>query len=853
MRDLPAGVLPPGSVALGTIVSTVAHLNCAIVAIPGRRPRPALYVTAFGNYGLGVRETKTLANNTLVVVLLLPDSPWDYVLGPASYLVSNPGRTPSDFAQQGSGTNFFSETVHSMPALSMIGLKNASGGTLGDLFSGEWAITNEFGAGVCVERFGVWMRVDEMCGFWTNMSDHSTRIAGQTIKVDTFGSEERNSFDDGELNRVYERALSPAESVGLKELEEFAKQFPTFSEDTGSNPFTEGSDPLVATEEPINGEAVMAPRYMEFDGRFGDMVQRFITLPNQGKTEYVQSDAARLTALLRERLGTDGSYLLESKSRICLHKSVDIPAPVRVKQADDRTKEISDSKHADDFDWSLDEYRSAGVVVQALEHHSYLANIESYRSFRGRDDWALNQAEISENLPANAPPERLWANAPATEDVDLHIDREPKKFFHSTAGFDILDDGSVKIWDAWGSEIVMSGGNIFVSCSGDIYELPGRNKITWAPGDIVQRSGENLELSTSRGDVRIKSERNVSVLSGNSGEGGTLIENRGTNDEFTTEPGQSTVLSGVSIKSSTPVYVDGSGVRVVASGGGSDPGIHLDDRSGLFDIRTTGQVLLESDTAVLMRIGDATHTFDSTSVVFNALQVFMAGDAIVRNFVSVGDGVLVFDGDIAAYGGSIFTDGDIAANGTVAAFGGVTGPLLGELEEEPVPALGSDAEGVASDDKSESQLTADEFITRFDDQLSNLADAVNAFDLLLTEQSGLFESVRPLLSFSFRLDEDYTLGHNEFWLPEPMWQRRMRQGSAGVKWDEPTVTSPDGTQTMPHPGLQTWSTNGKQLSVDSDVFNDTLTGAAKTDSVDADPEAEIKEISLTDYITNTQE
>ena len=100
-------------------------------------------------------------------------------------------------------------------------------------------------------------------------------------------------------------------------------------------------------------------------------------------------------------------------------------------------------------------------------------------------------------------------------------------YFKSESGFRQDPDGSLVLYDGYGSEIRMSRGNIIISSAADVTVRPGRDFHVMAGRHSATVAQEHVILHSSSKDVSIKGNKNVSLLSGINKDGKTIIDNRG--------------------------------------------------------------------------------------------------------------------------------------------------------------------------------------------------------------------------------------------------------------------------------------------------------------------------------------
>jgi hypothetical protein len=231
--------------------------------------------------------------------------------------------------------------------------------------------------------------------------------------------------------------------------------------------------------------------------------------------------------------------------------------------------------------------RAAGV----LDSHAFTFNMESNHAyFYHANDWTLHQEletpisgtfQCAYNFQALAnkqyiePPEAITDWDTVGPKIDHRYDEAESTtgkpvggYYPNSSSIDLLEDGGVVISDGFGAEIRMTGGQIFLSAPGDIWMKSGRNTNVWSGQDTIIKAKNSIDITASDKDVRIKSEKNMQLLAGNSTSkvGGILIESRGMeNYEFAPNLGEDVISGGVVIKSSeAPAVILGPSVYVRA-------------------------------------------------------------------------------------------------------------------------------------------------------------------------------------------------------------------------------------------------------------------------------------------------
>ena len=319
------------------------------------------------------------------------------------------------------------------------------------------------------------------------------------------------------------------------------------------------------SEEPVGGEdQTMRPRMKDLTGFFGHLSSRFCFRPdpNEGSEPRVQGEGFHIEeGVSRETIDPSGQYRLSAAGMIAIERTGRIPVPVRNCYPTDVDHEISE-------------------MPEPLKPFEHKDEDPSYRQLELFDRQAYdlkNQYARAEGLGQ----EYSDYDVPQEEQLEPLKDKYDEKFTGSEtvkleqfdkrrAGMFIGEDGSVIIRDAWGSEIVMLGGNIQLSCAGNVMLLPGKTQLTIAGDDIVQKAQNSIDIHASEHDVRLSAARNMEILGGgdeSEHSGGVIIESRGSGvspwEGKGDNAGESSNLSGITIRTKNQgVVIDGKKVNL---------------------------------------------------------------------------------------------------------------------------------------------------------------------------------------------------------------------------------------------------------------------------------------------------
>lgn len=797
MGDLPVQPHQTGAtrfeIGVATVVHSLPFANCVIVESPGRPPRPALLGSALGHGGHGSRETRGIVPGTRVACLFAVDSPTEaYVLCALADPVADAGKAPLDFLFQGGGSTAFTESLlYKLIFAKQQPFTFAHQGTAVDLQPGEWAMLNDLGGGIAVERFAAWLRASEFCAVYADGLTDTLRTIARTTLTQTATRSDLDTIGGNGPTRISTRALFRAEAYGLKGDNTEPKPSTAFVS-TGANPV--GVSPTSAEQAGLgvrtpDNELIMAPRLVDLEGASIGGAQRYVVVPQFREGNHTTRDA--LIPVQRESRGLDGVYSLESRRGIHLWKTTAISGPV-AKSAEYDSFIDGQNYAADPFVLDDKFYGDFGLAVAAYEHHAFLANIGS---------GATNTAAP----PTTAPlpnTDTQWQPVTPQEELVVTPGAAPVKFYSTSAGIDVMPDGSITITDAWGSQIIMTGGNIVLSCPGDIYRLPGRNDVVLAPGDAIIRAKNDVDVSAGHGDVRIKSEVNTSILAGNSGKGGVLIESRGLNPVLTTAAGKQAVHGGIALKSATDIVE-------IAEGGVKRNAAQIAD---IADVVTTEAGNYDIKTSSLV-VGTG-----SSLYLFSEHMMTVPADVIAQGNMHV-KGRSRFGGWLYVEKEGIFSVDTIVTKGTMAANGPVIGKAVaphGQTEADKLPVKDPFDKPLNGDTTTSRNTVRDATNARVQAALDSVIKLDNQLWTAYDKGIGAryTEDVVAALTFSFRLDLEY-IGRRAgagFTLPAAAWQQRLHANAGSKGWLEPVVKHGE-TYTQPYPGFEAWSGQGNDAAL----------------------------------------
>jgi hypothetical protein len=715
---------------------------------------------------------------------------------------------------------------------------------------------NELGLGFGLSRMMAWMRASDVAGVWFFYQDHLMRQAAYNYEFWTSGGERWIKNDEGEVNDVDMFTPYPWEAMGLTVPggpvntaavgQDAIPTFPKASKDGGR--YTSGNDKLLA--EPTYEDQAMLPRFMCLRGYLGDMQREMVIMPfdfAEVDRSFIErsSNDTKYTGLLDIQKHTDGMLTVRSAKGIILQKRLLIPVP-KQKAPPEQSDSLGDGStnyHAagvfgptnteeeqakleahtkTEWPWSSTD-RADIHLAEMFDYHTHLFNWYGVKTLLNHNkDWFLPEEEDfagkSDVGETYIPEVDLFSEfaLPMPTPIETYVDHRTKsKFYKSLSTIAQLADGSILIEDGYGSNIMFSGGNIILSAPGDIIMKPGRSLITWAPDDIIQRAGSSIDITASKGDIRLKAENNLHMLGGNSGlRGGVIIEARapyvyGGDFQFDHGEGitgEDVVSYGIILKSTTatgkpagPIMVYGSDIYLRSVSDSGSP----QNLNGQVVIDADGIMALTSKEHYTLSKGGVSHVLGKELRDFGGAWPTPGTDYVINYFdktmASIGTSSIDFKfrcGPMVFYNGDALFSGRL---GTKLGMISVPGPVIDDLINTVTASYNA---MIAGDVKDDIQIVYNE---TYNDSIRGVTDFIE------------------VAGFSCRNKEQYGLITNtvDFKFAETRWQQLYRKNDRDILWVEPEVLVPGehSSPGMPHPGKELWDTNTAMALYDDELWD----------------------------------
>ena len=659
--------------------------------------------------------------------------------------------------------------------------------------------------------------VDEACSLTTFYHDQLLRLAAYNYQCWTAGSE-REAFDDqGEYNDVTGYTPYPWEQMGLFNPGDPLRM---------NSPIKwQIQHPEESKVEPLTFWQMPWHRTRHVQGYLGQGGQQLVQCPPTAgsRAEYANGEPPpQYPGVCSSHVGLDGRYTVQSAKGISLAKRAAIVMPTRTHRAeqpasgaavgDDDTNYMAAghqgggpapkitgdirtkgphpglNRAAGLFDLHAYLFNYSGVHPFVYHEHDYDTPEELDLTHTGNESVAVPDFSELEGAQFLSPEgfEKSWR-------VDHRFGTQ--KFSLLAAGLDLLQDGGVVLYGGCGEEIRMAGGSIFLSAPGDVWLQAGRNVVQWAGRDIAIRAKNSMDLTATEADVRIKAERNLQVLGGNSHSGGVLIESLASSAIYDfDEPGEKAKTSGVMLRAAKAQVVAWAGDVYLRTGGGSGD-----------DAVREGEIILDADRGKRDIFSNARNHvgYVRDSVSFN----FGDGQGLIDKTTYFGKDSSVIATQLEVNGSTII-GGSLITKGSIAIATGHIGSSQGGIVDKFTGDDLTKVRDAANDPKTSAEQTL---------PIAFIADFENLQALCYDEGQPGNDAVISKATVSLRVVVDYRT--QDFALYESRWQQMARLAGRETKvWRGKPVLW-QGVKTEPYPGKDRFEEDKSLRVQDRTIFN----------------------------------
>ena len=423
-----------------------------------------------------------------------------------------------------------------------------------DLAPGSWVVQNDQHVGIGVTAFAATVKATSRAQVRCSLIDDQVRIvSGHFQHLNASGTNQ--IFNDG--GRV-------TQEVGITGYQ---------CERSGTNKIgettiTQGSEDQDVTKslksifKGVQPRITPKKRIQMFIGYLGDIFNLFVGKPDPAISLETEDAKSKDQGLAHVHIDSSGQVIVKSAGGVSFQRSDRIPVPKRMHQPWDPKGDKPESDQGeppakDPYDFGTQfPYARAAQVRDASAWRDLGAYWHLYNQ---SDSGSGKDFHLPEEADLDVPDDEYDTPGKGKEDFK---DNDKRKSF-----FNMEPDGSIVIRDAWGSEIVMAGGNITITCAGQLQLRSGGNTVVLAGQDLVMKANKSADLTATTNDIRIAAERKVEVFAqGENSDGGILIHSNASDDTPWTGEGEAGHGSGIAITApNSTVFVQAPKVHLAGS------------------------------------------------------------------------------------------------------------------------------------------------------------------------------------------------------------------------------------------------------------------------------------------------
>ena len=372
------------------------------------------------------------------------------------------------------------------------------------------------------------------------------------------------------------------------------------------------------------------PRTRWWKGFLGNLFSWFAVRPRYSKD-------SEDTGLASIHVSQAGNVMARAAGGISLERYDEIPVPHRLKEEwDPEGDREVDVKHKPMFHFDLSSDPHAVGLLKSSQmaweqKSAYQRFDELKKDFKVQQESEVKRPETGDEDPFGS------------QEANL------SEYQGRKAGVFIGPDGSVIIRDAWGSEIVMEGGNVTINTPGNVITTANRNVVSIAGQTVAVRGAKGADVTADDGHVHIQSKKVVEIAGGSDkSSGGVLIESLGEGPAVSApeEAGDAALVSGVVIKSEKGgvslsgkyTYVTGlDDVFITGGDNGSERNgsVFIDGENVIATGARTAGMVVKTSACLLAESGALLVSDEGSALVAGKSAMIINGDQIPIPWVSI--------------------------------------------------------------------------------------------------------------------------------------------------------------------------------------------------------------------------
>jgi len=456
-----------------------------------------------------------------------------------------------------------------------------------DIVDGEYALVNDFGILLGLYQQFATLKASELAQVQAFLLDDLVRIVSHNYEHLTCMGTSKIYQDGSTMTHEVNLTHDPIEAMGVPNVNR--QEAPPAITLTGKTSVDDKDDFF----ELKNERQLPIDRFKGFVGALGDFLHLIFSRPTEGQLRALDGQSTNVfdRGLASVKMGMDGSMAFRSLSGIALEKTNWIRVPQRTKAVEEPT-DTPTTAPAPLKGFTFDSSVTSKNIpfLHFLQLRDYLALTlegQAYEKVKASDKFELNDNPKKE--------------AALGEGVALTPDRTGN-FYPKTSGAYLMPNGGIVFRDAWGSALVMEGGNIYLQPAKDLVFQPLRNLVGKIGQNISLAAQKNIDLSSTIGGFRLKTDQAQYLYSASSGI--VLHADASAPAEYYPKDNSITNVGGIVL------HAPNSGLVTHAA--------HSLFKSEANAVIKAGLCMIDADSRVLLRSGDGFDVFTTGDLLFSA-------------------------------------------------------------------------------------------------------------------------------------------------------------------------------------------------------------------------------------------
>jgi hypothetical protein len=369
-----------------------------------------------------------------------------------------------------------------------------------DVVEGEYVVANELGVLIGLFQELAILKGSELAQVQCFLLDDLVRLVSHNFSHWTSMGEVNIWHDGKAIMAEYGATHLSRESLGIPQTSD--KGEPMFQSD-GEKPEADDSKDYYKIKEDERSKAI--ERLKIFVGRLGDFVHLYLARPDDDAKRDLSGEVKGNfdRGLLDAHISTDGRFSLRSVTSIAIEKTNWIRVPLRVRTPEDpKGDEVDDIEFEDKkpFEWDNQvkvEENPVGYFLQLRDCLAYVQDKYAYLNFeKYKKDFKFSKSSSDKEK-----------NLSECKKIDPNTEFKFSDYKLRHSGIYLMDNGGMMIKDAWGSAIVMEGGDIYLQAAKDLVAQPLRHLVSKAGHSVSIAAKKHVDLSSTEEGFRLKTKK----------------------------------------------------------------------------------------------------------------------------------------------------------------------------------------------------------------------------------------------------------------------------------------------------------------------------------------------------------